>query len=295
MATTFFNPIDLTIRDFAASLKEGYLATYGGLKPENADVLVWACSMALEIISHSDALYHDMYHSILVTFAGQEILRGKHIREGGVTCDDYVNFIVSCLCHDIGYCKGILKADNMKEWKFSTGVGDGMMTLPAGATDAALTPHHVDRGKRFIEERFGTPVNVAGGVLNVAQMQKNIELTRFPVPHDDDHKGTKDYPGLVRAADLLGQLSDPTLMRKYAHLFYEFKETGSADKLGYKTIADLKAGYPSFFWKVVHPFVADAVHYLDATQTGHLLVNNLYANVFRLEHHAQITGQAIVM
>jgi len=52
-----------------------------------------------EIISHSDALYHDMYHSILVTFAGQEIIRGKHIREGGVTSEDYVNFIVSCLCH----------------------------------------------------------------------------------------------------------------------------------------------------------------------------------------------------
>jgi len=159
-----------------------------------------------------------------------------------------------------------------------------MISLPAGSTDAALTPHHVDRGKKFIDvclivlliirsnpfcfnsceltrlalqERFGSAVNLKG-VLNLEQIKRNIELTRFPVPHDDDHKDTIGYPGLVRAADLLGQLSDPTIMRKYANLFYEFKETGSADKLGYKTIADLKAGYPTFFWKVVHPYVADA-------------------------------------
>jgi len=62
----------------------------------------------------------------------------------------------------------------------------------------------------------------------------------------------------VRAADLLGQLSDPSVIRKYANLFYEFKETGTAEKLGYHNVADVKANYPTFFWKVVHPYVEDA-------------------------------------
>lgn len=86
----------------------------------------------------------------------------------------------------------------------------------------------------------------------------DIELTRFPVPNDDDHKDTIGYPGLVRAADLVGQMSDPWYIRKYANLFYEFKETGEAEKLKLSTPADLKKIYPVFFWRVVHPYVKDA-------------------------------------
>ncbi|MEY3329586.1 MAG: hypothetical protein RLZZ115_2469, partial [Cyanobacteriota bacterium] len=40
-------------------------------------------------------------------------------------------------------------------------------------------------------------------------IQHYIELTRFPVPNDEEHRGTSDYPGLIRAADLIGQLADP--------------------------------------------------------------------------------------
>ena len=36
-----------------------------------------------------------------------------------------------------------------------------------------------------------------------------IELTRFPVPDDGDHAETNTEAGLVRAADLIGQLGDP--------------------------------------------------------------------------------------
>ncbi|HBB33823.1 MAG TPA: metal-dependent phosphohydrolase, partial [Cyanobacteria bacterium UBA9273] len=55
----------------------------------------------------SDALYHNVEHTILVTLVGQEILRGKHIRDGGVSCEDWLHFIISLLCHDIGYVKGV--------------------------------------------------------------------------------------------------------------------------------------------------------------------------------------------
>jgi len=34
----------------------------------------------MENIANSDAPYHDMNHTIMVTLVGQEILRGKHTR-----------------------------------------------------------------------------------------------------------------------------------------------------------------------------------------------------------------------
>ena len=55
-------------------------------------------------------------------------------------------------------------------------------------------------------------------------------------------------------------------MRKIAALFNEFRETGAAEMLGYKTPADLRAGYPNFFWNMVTPFVQDALKLLRVTQ-----------------------------
>src|SRR4029453_12190281 len=42
---------------------------------------------------------------------GQEILRGKHVREGGVSPRDWMHFILSLLCHDIGYVRGVCRED----------------------------------------------------------------------------------------------------------------------------------------------------------------------------------------
>jgi hypothetical protein len=106
--------------------------------------------LAIETIAQSDALYHNVEHTIFVTLVGQEILRGKHIRCGGVTPKDWLHFIISLLCHDIGYVRGICRQDQPKENKYATGVDYGMVQIPDGSTDAALTPYHVDRGKLFI-------------------------------------------------------------------------------------------------------------------------------------------------
>jgi hypothetical protein len=78
-----FNATEILIADFVDKLRAGYHRTYGGQKPDNEDIIAWAGSMALENIANSDALYHNVEHTILVALVGQEILRGKHIREGG--------------------------------------------------------------------------------------------------------------------------------------------------------------------------------------------------------------------
>ena len=121
-------------------------------------------------------------------------------------------------------------------------------------------------------------------------IRANIERTRFPVPSKEDHKANDDMPGLIRAADLIGQLADPHYFRKISALFAEFKETGQAAKMGYTNAADLQAGYPKFFWNVVVPYISEGIRFLRRTQEGQCWVSNLYANVFVEEHETPAYG-----
>src|ERR671933_2076034 len=120
-----FNATELLIDAFVQKLREGYRRTYGGLKTDNEDIIAWAGSMAMENIANSDALYHNVEHSIMVALVGQEIFRGKHIREGGVTSEDWLHFIISLVCHDIGYVKGVCRQDWVAFRTYATGL-DGM-------------------------------------------------------------------------------------------------------------------------------------------------------------------------
>ena len=272
-----FNATEILIDAFVERLREGYRRTYGGYKPDYEDIIAWAGNMALENIANSDALYHNVEHTILVALVGQEILRGKHIREGGVGCSDWLHFIISLVCHDIGYVKGVCRQDS-NGW-YATGKNGEMVPLPTGCTDASLTLYHVDRAKLFIDERFG-----GHHLIDAEIIKRNIELTRFPVPKESDHQDTINFPGLVRAADLIGQLSDPRYLKKISSLYYEFEETGFNQKVGYTNPGDLRNNYSKFYWNGVHPYVKDALYYLSLTQQGKQIIANLYSNVFVVEH-----------
>lgn len=273
-----FNATELLIDDFVQKLKEGYRRTYGGLNHDYEDIIGWVGSMALENIANSDALYHNVEHTILVALVGQELLRGRHIRQGGVSCEDWLHFIISLVCHDIGYVKGVCRDDRDDGW-YATGKDGDMVYLEPGLTDASLTPYHVDRAKLFIDERFG-----GHSLIDADCIKLNIELTRFPVPNEEDHQDTINYPGLIRASDLIGQLSDPRYLKKISALFYEFEETGVNKALGYWHPGDLRKNYPKFYWNGVYPYVKDALKYLELTQQGKLVIANLYSNVFVVEH-----------
>lgn len=273
-----FNPTELVMEAFVARLEEAYRRNYGDMQSANTSIISWAGRMALEHFANSDALYHNMEHTIMVTMVGQEMLRGKHIREGGVSNRDWMNFIVSLLCHDIGHIRGICREDT--ETRFATGIEGKSIELPMGSTDAALSPYHVDRGKLFIRERFG-----GNPYLDAETIASNIELTRFPVPADSDHQTTNTYPGLVRAADLIGQLADPHYIRKLPALFYEFQETGVNQELNYHTPHDLYRSYPAFYWNQVSRYIQDALRYLSVTQEGKQWIANLHSHVFAMEHH----------
>ncbi|MCZ6503883.1 MAG: metal-dependent phosphohydrolase, partial [Gammaproteobacteria bacterium] len=215
-----FNPSSVIIESFLDEIVEHYINVYGN-DEKDLHLLVSNTRNALEIIANSDAPYHDTNHTMMVTAVGMEILRGKILIEDGVSANEWVHFVISLLNHDIGYVRGICRADRNGRYTINTDYDT--IAPPPGSTDAFLTPYHVDRAKMYISERFE---RVEGIVVDV--ICDNIERTRFPVPSEEDHQESTDFPGLLRAADLIGQLADPSYIRKISSLFAEFKETGQA-------------------------------------------------------------------
>jgi hypothetical protein len=239
--------------------------------------------LTLDCIGNSDALYHNIEHSMLVTLAGHDILMGRQMLRA-TTAEDYANFILACLAHDIGYVRGILQGDDKEA--YVADLSGRTVRLPRGSSDAALAPYHVDRSKLFVSERLDGTEEVDAG-----RIARAIEYTRFPYASSSNGDDLVEEEGLLlRAADLIGQLGDPNYLRKSNALFYEFEEIGLNKKLGYDTPADVVYKYPQFYWNNVAPQIQMAIHYLNVTSSGRQWIANLYANVFRAERELNLSG-----
>jgi hypothetical protein len=184
-----FDPTEVVIEAFVHELQAMYVHTYSVLEPLYRNVIAFIGRAAIENIANTDAAYHNAEHTMMVTLVGQEILRGKHIREGGVSPRDWLHFISSLLCHDIGYVRGVCSHDGNGRYVCNE-QGD-FIELAEGATDAAMAPYHVSRSKVFVRERFGRARVVQFDTLAI---ERNIEHTRFPVPKDETTPITQTIP-----------------------------------------------------------------------------------------------------
>ncbi len=278
---TTFKPASIIIDHFLEQLDQTYLRIYGGLRPEYPDIMRSTGLMAMEIIANSSAFYHDIEHSMMVTLVGQEILRGKYLREGDIKPKQWLHYTVSLLCHDIGYVPGICPGDSSTEAVMDA---DGnTISVPPGATNAFLTPYHVERGKLFVRWRFKDHP-----IIDPEIIVANIEHTRFPVPTEVDIREDKNFPGLVQAADLIGQLADPDYLRKIPALFAEFVETGANKQMGYTCAEDVREKYPDFYWTMVSQHIGPALEYLHVTSEGRQWEHSLYSHIFSQKHRARL-------
>jgi len=254
---------------------------FGSTQDDMAERLGSLARITIECIGQSDALYHNYEHTWLVTMAGRDILQGLRMSRG-IQPADYTHLIVACLLHDIGYVRGILSGDSSDEFVVNE---DGRrITLPRGASDAALMPYHVDRSKMFAMERLGN-----SSVMDVARIVEAIEYTRFP-PSPERKPTETNIPQLVQAADLIGQLGDPMYPRKVNALFYEFEETGRNRQLGYSSPADLVEKYPDFYWNSVSEHLDEAIKYLNLTASGRQWIANLHHHLLCAENAQRLMG-----
>ena len=275
----------ITVPELAAEALGSFLADditrrFGSTDAGLTELIPLAARLALECIGNSDALYHNVEHTMLVTLAGYEIMRGRSLLTP-TDAGDFAHLIFACLFHDIGYVRGILEGDGPDGYVIDA--KGGKTKLLRGASDAALMPYHVDRSKLFVMDRLANHK-----LVDAARIARAIEFTRFP-PVDTDNQD-KEEGLLVRAADLIGQLGDPHHPRKANALYYEFEEVGMNRQLGYTSPADLTDSYPPFFWNSISPHIQTAIQYLNVTSSGRQWVANLYSNVFRAERDLALCG-----
>ena len=272
----------ITVPELAAEALGSYLGEhmgrrFGSTDAELIELVQSAARLALDCIGNSDALYHNVDHTMLVTLVGYDILRGRRLLTD-TSASDYAHILVACLFHDIGYVRGILNGDS--DDGFVVDAKGGMARLPRGSSDAALLPYHVDRSKLFVMDRIAKIKS-----LDATRIANAIEATRFPGSADASEDGV-----LVRAADFIGQLGDPHYLRKANALYCEFEEVGMNKQLGYTSPADLVDLYPKFFWGNVSTQIESAIRYLNVTSNGRQWIANLYSNVFSAERDLSLCG-----
>ncbi|CAL77217.1 conserved hypothetical protein [Bradyrhizobium sp. ORS 278] len=274
----------MTLPELAAAALERFLSSYmrrrfGSSHTQLSEMLPAAARVALECIGNSDALYHNVEHTLLVTLAGHEILRGRALHSH-ITAEDYVHVIMACLLHDIGYVRGLFKEDDSDGFVID---GSGRkVCLPRGSSDASLMQYHVDRSKLYVINRIE-----GMAPLDKDRIARAIEGTRFPPLAGQQFD---EEQSIVRAADLIGQLGDPNYIRKANALYHEFEEVGINRQLGYESPADIVNRYPQFYWNSVAPHIQTEIRYLNMTSTGRQWIANLYANVFRAERDISLSG-----
>ena len=273
-----FNPNTLLIDAFVEHATDQFTHVFPNANPEQVQALAQAAHTALETLLNCDCPYHDIQHTVLVAEAGQTILQGRQLSRGDLTPHLWLQAVVAMLFHDIGYLRNLL-ADDARDSSVIDPQGN-RVTPPEGATDAYMTPHHVTRGIMYVRERFANEP-----AIDVGMVCEYIDMTRFPVPPNKPYQQTDNLAGLVRAADLIGQMADPQYLQKLPRLHAEFVETGNAARNGYTDARGMRQNFPQFFYADVQPYIGEGVAYLKRTQEGHLWLANLY-------HHLHLENPA---
>jgi hypothetical protein len=188
--------------------------------------------------------------------------------------------------HDIGYVRGLLDGDS--EGTYVIDDAGHTVTLPRGASDAALTHYHVDRSKLFVRSRFRNSDR-----LDAERLARMIEFTRFPAPEGRNDRELDAETGLVRAADLIGSLAIRVTCAKPMGSTRSLPRLGSTNGLATNpqrtswidTRPSSGPAYP--------PRLRPAVRHLNVTADGRRWLAQLHANVFRAEHKQDLNERGI--
>jgi hypothetical protein len=269
----------ITVPELAAEALGSFLTTsmtrrFGSTNANLVEVIQSAAQLALDCIGKSDALYHNVEHTMLVTLVGYDILKGRSLLKS-TPASDYAHFLVACLLHEIGYVRGVLIGDS--EEGYIVDASGARVKLPRGSSDAALMPYHVDRSKLYVMDRIGQ-----SKLLDAIRIARAIEFTRFPVTAEVSCEGNEECL-LMRAASLIGQLGNPHYLQKANALYCEFAEVGVNKQFGFSSPADLLDVYPRLYFNSVSIHLQSAIRYLNVTTRGRQWVNCLYSNVYRAE------------
>ena len=270
-----FRPSDMVIDAFVGFALESHAAAFPAADPSHARAMERALRMALPRIATGTSLYHNLDHTITVVQVGQDLLRGRIIRDGDISSEDWVHVVSGLACLFVGFCQGAVRGDNGQCRVVDT-LG-ATITLARGVSDGGLWVHYVERSKLFVRERFSTDP-----VLSAGRLVELIEAARFPPLGDDLH--SDGSCSIMLSSHLIGGLASPRFRKKLTPLWVEMGESELREGFGFATRADFTAGYVEWFWKRFEPFIPDGMELLTHTGAGREWLANLRAHVLREEH-----------
>src|SRR6476620_4034205 len=102
-----FRATDIIIEAFTARLREEYGLMFGAGRPGDADLIAEIAQAALGRIARSNALYHNLDHTVTVTMVASDIARGRMIRDGNVRREEWLHFVVSAMTFAIGFVRDV--------------------------------------------------------------------------------------------------------------------------------------------------------------------------------------------
>src|SRR5216684_1413709 len=91
----------ITVPELAAEALGSFLASdmkrrFGSSHARLTELIPSVARLALEYIGNSDALYHNVEHTMLVTLVGHDIMKGRALL-APTLASDYAHLIVACL------------------------------------------------------------------------------------------------------------------------------------------------------------------------------------------------------
>ena len=97
----------ITVPELSAEALGSYLTSHLGRRfssteAEVAELVPSVARLALECIGNSDALYHNVEHTMLVTLVGYDIMKGRALLTP-TSPVDFAHVLVDCLLHDIRF------------------------------------------------------------------------------------------------------------------------------------------------------------------------------------------------
>ena len=245
------------------------------------EIVPTAARVALECIGNSDALYHNVEHTLLVTLAGHDILRGRALHDK-INADR-----LRARHHGLPFPRHRLCARPVQGGRF--GRLCDRCGRPQGDLAARFLGRRADAPScRPLEALRAAADRRPCAALDSRRIADAIEGTRFPPSEPGQECGAE--ASIVRAADFIGQLGDPNYLRKSNALYHEFEEVGINRQLGYDSPADIVNRYPQFYWDSVAPHIQTEIRYLNKTSSGRQWIANLYSNVFRAERDISLSG-----
>ena len=109
------NTTTLIIKAITSHLVDNYCYIFGHTKSDHALAIASAVRLVLERTSYSDALYHDVEHTVMVTLLGTDDPARPRTRGTWSRAEDWLHMTVALLCHDVGYVRGACRGDTATE------------------------------------------------------------------------------------------------------------------------------------------------------------------------------------